>query len=163
MNTSPERHSSNRTSPQPPVQGQQPGQAFRGRGCRWLTSVGEGFSSVITGLATLVLAFDLCCACASAKPDAGDKFDPRKFEECKAKAAQGDAPAQNDLGVCYLKGQGVAKDEVEVYKWWFLAAAQGFAPAKQNLALLERELTLEQIAEGKRRADNFKPQKGIQP
>jgi uncharacterized protein len=35
------------------------------------------------------------------------------------------AKAQYSLGVCYVKGEGVAKNYVEAYMWWLLAAGQG--------------------------------------
>ena len=54
-------------------------------------------------------------------------------------------------------GQGVAKDEVEGYKWFLLAGAQGEENAKENIAVVESRLTREQIAEGQRLARNFKP------
>ena len=49
-------------------------------------------------------------------------------------AEKGVAPAQNDLGVCYAKGQGVEKSMTEAAKWWKLAAEQGNKKAKENLA-----------------------------
>lgn len=72
------------------------------------------------------------------------------------KAAEQDhAQAQINLGVHYVTGLGVAKDEVEAYKWWFLAGEQGEEVARRNLTKLEGELTREQVAEGKRRADEW--------
>jgi len=57
------------------------------------------------------------------------------FDEAKAKAEKGDANAQNELGVCYYKGQGVAQDKVEAVKWYGKAAEQGDAKAQFNLGL----------------------------
>ena len=70
-------------------------------------------------------------------------------------AEQGDAKAQSTLGVCYERGDGVAKYEVEAYKWDRLAATQGDTKAKRNASLLELLLSPEQIAEGKRRAHDW--------
>jgi TPR repeat protein len=67
--------------------------------------------------------------------------------------------AKFNLGVCYLYGEGVAKDEVEAYKWISLSAAQGHADAKKALPTVERQLTSEQIADGQRLARAFKPRK----
>ena len=67
-------------------------------------------------------------------------------------AEQNLAAAQSNLGVCYERGDGVAKYEVEAYKWDLLAAAQGDAKAKSNATLLELMMSPEQIADGKRRA-----------
>jgi TPR repeat protein len=71
-------------------------------------------------------------------------------------AEQNYADAQFNLGACYCNGDGVTKDYVEAYKWWLLSAAQGYAAARQNMTVLERQLTREQIAEGQKRASDFK-------
>ena len=70
-------------------------------------------------------------------------------------AGQNFAAAQCNLGLCYERGDGVAKYEVEAYKWYVLAAAQGDTRAKRNLTLLELMLSPEQVAEGKRRAQDW--------
>ena len=51
----------------------------------------------------------------------------------RARAKQGHAPAQYDLGVAYDRGQGVVQDDSEVVRWYRAAAAQGHAPAQYNL------------------------------
>ena len=48
-------------------------------------------------------------------------------------AEQGDAMAQNNLGVMYQKGEGVPQDYKEAVKWYRLAAEQGHATAQTNL------------------------------
>ena len=45
----------------------------------------------------------------------------------------GHAGAQNNLGVCYDRGEGVAADEIEAVKWYRKAAEQGDAIAQCNL------------------------------
>ncbi|MDA1310441.1 MAG: hypothetical protein O2985_12665, partial [Proteobacteria bacterium] len=41
-------------------------------------------------------------------------------------AEQGDASAQNNLGIMYRNGKGVPQDNVLAHMWWSLAtAAQG--------------------------------------
>jgi TPR repeat protein len=72
-------------------------------------------------------------------------------------AEQNFAAAQYNLRVCYYKGEGVAKDQVEAYKWLLLAARQGDEDAKYDTTILESKLTPEQIAEGQKRAREFKP------
>jgi len=72
-------------------------------------------------------------------------------------AEQNLAEAQYNLGVGYYKGEGVAKDWVEAYRWLLLAARQGDEDAKKNTTVLESKLTPEQIAEGQKRACDFKP------
>ena len=74
-------------------------------------------------------------------------------------AEQNYAEAQYNLGVCYATGQGVTKDAIEAYKWWLLADAQGNEGTKQNITRLEGQLTREQIAEGKRREQNWLEQR----
>ena len=51
----------------------------------------------------------------------------------QAPATQGDAAAQNALGVIYTKGQMVAQDHKESVRWFQLSAAQGYAAAQANL------------------------------
>ena len=48
-------------------------------------------------------------------------------------AEQGHADAQNNLGLCYQYGKGVAKDYAEAVKWYRKAAEQGHARAQCNL------------------------------
>ena len=45
-------------------------------------------------------------------------------------AEQGDADAQNYLGVMYKNGQGVKKDYVKAAEWFRKAAEQGYALAQ---------------------------------
>ena len=58
------------------------------------------------------------------------------FEETKRLAEQGDAPAQNNLGFMYARGEGVPEDDVEAVKWYRLAAEQGHASAQFNLGVM---------------------------
>jgi TPR repeat protein len=74
-------------------------------------------------------------------------------------ANQGEVDAQYSLGACYFNGDGVIKDYVEADKWINLASAQGDEVAKKILALDERFMTPEQIAEGQQLARQFKSHK----
>ena len=47
--------------------------------------------------------------------------------------------AQNDLGVAYYQGQGVAQDYVEAVQWFRMAAEQGHADAQYNLSVAYRD------------------------
>ena len=58
---------------------------------------------------------------------------PGKFLEYEAKAEQGDAEAQFNLGFCYDDGRGVTKNTKEAVKWYRKAAEQDYAPAQFNL------------------------------
>src|SRR4029450_1264864 len=48
-------------------------------------------------------------------------------------AEQGNAKAQNVLGVMYRRGQGVARNSVRAFVWFSRAAARGDATAKTEL------------------------------
>ena len=62
--------------------------------------------------------------------------DPNKdiFEYWKKLSQTGDAEAQNNLGACYLDGEGVPYNAREAVKWYEKAANQGHAEAKKRLA-----------------------------
>jgi len=79
--------------------------------------------SFTTCIVLLIATFVLCLPIR-----ASDDFD-----SFKAKAEQGDATAQYNVGVCYSFGTGVAKDEVEAVKWYRKSAEQGVATAQYNL------------------------------
>ena len=51
-------------------------------------------------------------------------------------AERGDAEAQNNLGVSYDHGDGIAKDDAEAVRWYRLAAEQGHAKAQNNLGTM---------------------------
>ncbi len=72
-------------------------------------------------------------------------------------AVQGDAKAQLYLGLQSSFGQGVPMDVVEAYMWYSLAAGNGnmHAPGYRND--LTRQMTPAQIAEGQKRAREWKP------
>ena len=81
-------------------------------------------------------------------------------------AEQGNAIAQNNLGVFYENGVGVPIDYVEAYKWLNLAAAQqtqdGFAEISATMTRdkIAKEMTPDQIAEAQQLAREFAPHKG---
>ena len=57
-------------------------------------------------------------------------------EALRAKAEQGDAQAQFNLGFRYNNGEGVPQDDAEAVKWYRLAAEQGHASAQNNLGVM---------------------------
>src|SRR5271165_3899376 len=73
--------------------------------------------------ATAWLAFLLAPCCA----DSGYMVDTR------TKAEQGNVIAEYNLGMMYIKGEGVARDIVEGAKWLRKAAEQGNAAAQYDL------------------------------
>lgn len=70
-------------------------------------------------------------------------------------AEQGHSRAQNNLGVLYAQGQGVPQDYATAYVWFSLASAAAQEETKAALQLLESMMTPAQIAEGKRRAEEW--------
>jgi TPR repeat protein len=62
------------------------------------------------------------------------------------------------LGMCYERADAGTEDWAEVYKWLSLAARQRHEGAKKFMIVLESKLmTPEQIAQGQKRAREFKP------
>ena len=84
--------------------------------------------------------------------------DDRLAAEWYRKAAdQGNARAQNNIGLSYDNGRGVLKDWSIAYMWYNLAAAKGNKTAATNRDNLERSMTAAQIAEGQRMSREWKP------
>jgi TPR repeat protein len=61
------------------------------------------------------------------------KVDQKPIEEVRAKAEAGDANSEDELGLRYYKGEGVAKDQVEAAKWFRKAAQKNLARAQFRL------------------------------
>jgi S1-C subfamily serine protease len=57
------------------------------------------------------------------------------FEEIKARAENGDAALQYQLGLSYFNGTSVTKDYLEAARWWRKAAEQDYAPAQYQFGL----------------------------
>lgn len=53
--------------------------------------------------------------------------------ELRKSAEQGNAQAQTNLGVAYINGEGIQKDEAQAISWFRKAAEQGNAEAQYNL------------------------------
>lgn len=62
-----------------------------------------------------------------------------EFEGALKMAERGDAEAQNNLGVIYAKGHGVAQDYKQAAYWYKKAAEQGHAGAQHNLGFVYAE------------------------
>ena len=58
------------------------------------------------------------------------------LKEWKPLAEEGNAVAQNNLGLMYHNGWGVPQDYKEAVNWYRLAAEQGNAPAQYNLGVM---------------------------
>jgi TPR repeat protein len=61
-------------------------------------------------------------------------------------AEQGNAKAQNVLGVMFRKGEGVTKDPARAHMWFSFAAARGDAKAKAELREVSRTMTAPEIS-----------------
>ncbi len=61
------------------------------------------------------------------------------LKEFRILAEQGNAEAQFNLGIMYVEGKGVSKDNTEAVKWYRKAAEQGDAQAQNNLGLMYSE------------------------
>ena len=55
---------------------------------------------------------------------------------------QGNATAQNNLGLMYAKGQGVLQDYKSALKWFRLSTKQSFANAQSNLGFMYEKDTV---------------------
>jgi len=92
----------------------------------------------------LTLATLLICSCATAwaadlrkgltAAATGDYATA--LAELKPLAGQGNALAQNMLGLMYYNGSGVIEDDKEAAKWFKLAAEQGDAGSQFSLGLM---------------------------
>jgi TPR repeat protein len=67
-------------------------------------------------------------------------------------AEQGNAKAQNVLGVMYRKGEGVARNSVHAFLWFNRAAARGDARAKAELRDVSQTMTAEELSQAREMA-----------
>lgn len=85
---------------------------------------------------------------------------PRNEEEAvkwfHSAAGQGSAKAQFYLGRARLSGEGIPKEHESAYAWFDVAAANGYKKAEEWCGLVSREMTPEQIEEGRRLAKELK-------
>ncbi|MCE2510634.1 MAG: sel1 repeat family protein [Alphaproteobacteria bacterium] len=69
-------------------------------------------------------------------------------------AAKGHSSAQYNLGRMYANGQGVPRNLIEAYKWFFLSFKNGRKEGEQAMLSLAPLLKKEQISEAIERASN---------
>ena len=74
-------------------------------------------------------------------------------------AQRGDPAAQYNLGRLYARGEGVARDLPEAYKWFTLASMGGRREGEQARQAIARAMTPVQMAEGLRRAEVWRQQR----
>jgi TPR repeat protein len=83
--------------------------------------------------------------------------DPAKAVFWYRKVAEAGAPiGQLNLGNAYWYGRGIDKDPVEAAKWLTLAAAGGDQDARKALAMVEPQLTKDQLGEARYRAKEWR-------
>lgn len=82
---------------------------------------------IIVSLITALLAI-----CAYSQEES---MTPEQFKELKALAKKKDADAQYTLGMCYLNGNGVKKDEKKAVEWFQKAAEQDHKDAQCQLGI----------------------------
>ena len=68
--------------------------------------------------------------------DAASKGDKFALQELRARAEQGLADAQYNLGTRYYTGAGVPRDPAQAVQWIRKAAEQGDATAQSELGLM---------------------------
>ena len=51
----------------------------------------------------------------------------------------------SNLGWKYHKGQGVAKDNVQAFKWWSIAASKGHENAPYFLGVVSKSMTRSEV------------------
>jgi uncharacterized protein len=93
----------------------------------------------------ILLVLSIVCltmsACADVKPAMDTSKNNRAEYEASANelrksAEEGDASAQNALGLLYYGGKGVPQDSGQAKQWFEKAAEQGHAGARVNLGTL---------------------------
>jgi TPR repeat protein len=87
--------------------------------------------------------------------------DPVEAAQLLRQAAeQGHGRAQNNLSTFYFTGVGVPRDVVEAWKWLTLSAedlkGKGREIALDNRAVIERQMTPDEIATARRRVDDWR-------
>jgi len=102
--------------------------------------------------------------------DLQDGFDAYDREDYKAAhkllfplAKQGNASAQNILGVIYNNGQGVPQDYVLAYMWLNICGSTGGEKndedCMKNRTIIEKKMTKQQIEKAQKMVKNWKPKK----
>lgn len=74
-------------------------------------------------------------------------------------AEQGNGNAQNFLGIYYSKIKEGSKDPVQAYAWFMTAQANGSPKAAENMLMMEKTLSPEQISQAKKLAEEYKKYK----
>jgi TPR repeat protein len=71
----------------------------------------------------------------------------------RALAEQGNAKAQNVLGVMFRKGEGVPKNPARAHMWFSVAAKRGEAGARAELREMSRTMTAQEVSQAEAMAE----------
>lgn len=86
----------------------------------------------------------------------GTDIDPIKAARWYEKAArQNYTLAQFNLALMYYEGKGVKKNLQMSYVWNYIAARSGYTPAQKSRDMDEHKLTIQEIQEGRKKADTL--------
>ena len=86
-----------------------------------------------------------------------ERNDTEALKWLSQAAQQGDAMAEYAMGELCKIGTGVPKDLAEAFKWFTLASAQKVTDATTALVEIKKQMSREQLAEGRKRAAEFIP------
>jgi TPR repeat protein len=74
-------------------------------------------------------------------------------------AEQGHGLSEYALAHRYITGLGVPEDFAEAFKWLTLAASQNISDAAAVLKEIKPKMSRDQIADGRKRIEQFRPRK----
>lgn len=74
-------------------------------------------------------------------------------------AENGITEAQNYLGAMYANGQGVPRDYVLAHMWYNLSSLQGYRNATNQVALVEKKMSPQQIEQAQEMVRDWQPKK----
>ena len=72
--------------------------------------------------------------------------DAGRIEWLRKGAEQGNVFAQFNLGVAYLKGNGVERNFIEAFKWLYLAETRGYDDAPAIRDALQKKIAPDDLA-----------------
>ena len=85
---------------------------------------------------TVALAVILITLAPGVWVHARQELTPAAVAETHARAGQGDADAQYELGIMYAEGRGVPQNDAVAFAWYRQAAEAGVAAAQFNVGLM---------------------------
>ena len=89
-------------------------------------------------VAAVVMTCGITC-CEAESHAASAELTAQDVERLRDAAEQGEAVAQNNLGLMYMEGRGVSQDDTKAVEWYRKAAEQGLAVAQFYLGSMYQE------------------------